>query len=121
MRLSRTRKLFVGLKLDGEMRRHLEAGPTPGRPIFKPGDPAYLDVVGHADTTYIGRILDPGFSIEHFDDLERNIRSIIRLRFPEHRPTGSLYLFALDDEADDLVATASSEAKVVVAGDRSRF
>jgi hypothetical protein len=99
MRLSDKRKLFVGLKLDSEMRRTLEAGPTPGRPIFKPGDPAYLDVVGNGETTYIGRVLDPGFSIEHFDDLERNIRSIVRLRFPEHRPAGSLYLFALDDEA----------------------
>jgi hypothetical protein len=101
MRLSEKRKLFVGLKLDGEMKRQLESGPTQGRPIFKPGDPAYLDVVGDGETTYIGRILAPGFSIEHFDDLERNIRSIVRLRFPDHRTSGSLYLFALDDEADE--------------------
>jgi hypothetical protein len=99
MKLSGTRKLFVGLKVDGEMRRALELAPAPGRPIFKPGDPAHLDVLASGEQNYIGRILEPGFSVEHFDDLERNIRSIVRLRFPESKPSGSLYLFALDDDA----------------------
>jgi len=101
MKLSETKKLFVGLRVDGEMRRALDAGPTPGRPLFKPGDPAHLDVFARGEQNYIGRVLEPGFSVDHFDDLQRNIRSILRLRFPDQKTAGSLFLFALEDGADE--------------------
>lgn len=107
MRLSAERKLFLGLRLDAAMKRQLEGGKVPGRPIFQPGDPAHLEVLEHADESYIGRVLEPGFAIDQLDDLKRNIRSIIGITFPDHKPSSSLRIFAIEEgEAESDLAAA---------------
>ncbi|MEA2625449.1 MAG: hypothetical protein QOD06_1494 [Candidatus Binatota bacterium] len=93
-------KLFIGLKLDPGMRRRLEEGPAPGRPTFKAGDPAHLETVESNGDVYLGRVLDRGVPADQIGDLERNIRSIVRLTFPDERPTGTIVLLPLE-EADE--------------------
>ncbi|MGH7818929.1 MAG: hypothetical protein ACREQ9_04075 [Candidatus Binatia bacterium] len=101
MKLSSERKLFLGLKVDAGMKRQIDEGHARGRPIFKPGDPAHLELLQEGTELYIGRLIDPGFSIDQIEDLKRNIRSIIGISFPDHKMSGvSLRLFAVDaDEA----------------------
>jgi hypothetical protein len=99
MKLSSDRKLFLGLKLDAGMKRQVEERKTAGRPVFKAGDPAYLEILEDRGDLYIGRVLDPGFAIDDLDDMKRNIRSIIGLTFPDHKPgSSSMRLFAVDSE-----------------------
>jgi hypothetical protein len=107
MKLSAERKIFLGLKLDAGMRRQVEERKTAGRPVFKPGDPAHLEILGHGGDLYIGRLLDPGFAIDELDDMKRNIRSIVGLTFPEHKPSASsLRLFAVDASELETFAAA---------------
>jgi hypothetical protein len=105
-KVSSERKLFLGLKLDNTMRRHLENGNAVGRPIFKPGDPACLDLVEEKGELYVGRVIDAGFAVEDLDDLKRNIRSIVAITFAQHRPSSPLRLFSIEDAAVSRLAAA---------------
>jgi hypothetical protein len=102
------RKLFLGVKVDAAMKRQLDDGKAPGRPIFKAGDPAHLELLEHDGEFYLGRVLEAGFAIDQLEDLKRNIRSIVTLTFPDHKLSGSLRLFAVDeDQAAASLAAAS--------------
>jgi hypothetical protein len=98
MRVDPERKLFVALKLDGDMRRQHAEGKLSSRPAFKPGDPAFLDLVEIRGDLYIGRVLDGGLGLDQISDLERNIKSIISMTFSVPRLSATLRIFAMDSE-----------------------
>ena len=107
MKISNAQKLFVGLKINASMKRQIEDGAAKGRPIFKAGDPAHLNVLQSGEDVYIGRILDGGFPLDQLDDLRRNIRSIIGITSPESRgSSASIRVFAVDDESAATLAAA---------------
>ena len=89
MKLSAERKLFLGLRLDAAMKRQLDEGKIPGRPIYKAGDPAHLEVMEQQGEFYVGRIIEAGFAIDQLEDLKRNIRSIVSITFTDHKPSTS--------------------------------
>lgn len=108
MRIDPERKLFVALKLDGDMRRQYADGKLSSRPAFKPGDPAFLDLLDIRGDLYIGRVLDGGLGLDQMSDLERNIRSIITTTFSVPRLSASLRIFAIErDEVIGGLAAAS--------------
>lgn len=98
MKVDPERKLFVALKLDGEMRRQHAEGKLSSRPAFKPGDPAYLDLVEIRGDLYIGRVLEGGLGLDQIADLERNIKSIISTTFSVPRLSAPLRIFAIERE-----------------------
>lgn len=108
MRIDPERKLFLALKLDGDMRRQHADGKLSTRPAFKPGDPAFLDLIDIRGDLYIGRVLDGGLGLDQLADLDRNIRSIISTTFSVQRISAPLRIFAIDpDEAVGGLAAAS--------------
>lgn len=108
MKVDTERKLFVGLKLDGEMRRLHSEGRVAQRPAFKAGDPAHLDLLDVRGDLYIGRVLDGGLALDEMADLQRNIKSIVAVTFATGKPSGALRIFALDrDELASGFAAAS--------------
>ena len=105
MKLSSATKLFMGLRVDAAMKRQIDEGNTRGKPVFKAGDPAHLEIIREGEDLYIGRIVDAGLSVDDIGDLQRNIRSILSLTFPEQkRSAASLRIFAVDQE-EALAAT----------------
>jgi hypothetical protein len=108
MKVDPERKLFVGLKLDAEMRRLHSEGRVAQRPAFKPGDPAHLELLEVRGDLFMGRVLDGGLALDELGDLERNIRSIVAATFSTGKPGGSVRLFAVDrDELASGFAAAS--------------
>lgn len=108
MRVDPERKIFVGLKLDTEMRRQYTEGKVAQRPAFKVGDPAYLDLLEVRGDLYMGRVLDGGLALDELGDLERNIKSIVAVTFSATRPGGPLRLFPIErDGAAAGLAAAS--------------
>jgi hypothetical protein len=108
MKIDPERKLFVGFKLDSEMRRQHSDGRVAQRPAFKPGDPAHLDLLDVRGDLYMGRILDGGLALDELADLERNIKSIIATTFSLPKASGQLRIFAIDrDEIASGFAAAS--------------
>ena len=102
MRIDTDQKLFLGLKLDSEMRRQYSEGKLAHRPAFKTGDPARLELVEVKGDLFIGRILDPGLGLDEVGDLERNIKSIVTVTFSVPKPAGPLRIFPV--ERDDVNA-----------------
>jgi hypothetical protein len=102
MRVDPDRKLFLGLKLDAEMRRQHADGKLAHRPAFKSGDPAHLTLLEIAGDLYMGRILEGGLGVDQIGDLDRNIKSIVSVTFSVPKLGGPLRLFAL--ERDDVAA-----------------
>jgi len=96
MKVDPERKLFVGFKLDADMRRQHGEGKVSQRPAFKPGDPAHLDLIDVRGDLYMGRILDGGLALDDLGDLERNIKSIIAMTFSIPRASGALRIFAIE-------------------------
>ncbi len=99
MRVDLERKIFLGLKLDAEMRRQYAEGKVVHRPAFQVGDPAHLELLEVRDDLYIGRVLDGGLGIDELGDLARNIKSIVTVTFSASRAPGSLRLFPIDRDA----------------------
>jgi len=95
MRVDTEQKLFVGLKLDSEMRRLHADGKVANRPAFKPGDPARLEVFDIKGDLFMGRVVDGSLACDELGDLERNIRSIVAVTFSVPKPSGSLRIFAI--------------------------
>ena len=102
MKVDPEKKLFVGLKLDAEMKRQHSEGRVAQRPAFKIGDPAHLDLIDVRGDLYMGRVLDGGLGLDEVADLERNIKSIIAMTFSLPRASGQLKIFAI--ERDDLAS-----------------
>jgi hypothetical protein len=110
MRIDTDQKLFLGLKLDSEMRRQYAEGKLVHRPAFKVGDPARLELLELKGDLFIGRILDPGVALDEVGDLERNIKSIVAVTFAVSKPTGPLRIFPVDrnESGAGLAAAANS-------------
>jgi len=108
MRVDSEQKLFLGLKLDPEMRRQHAEGKLTHRPAFKAGDPARLDLVEVKGDLFIGRILGGGLPLDELSDLERNIKSIVAVTFSVTRPGGALRIFAVD--RDEMTAGLAAAA-----------
>ena len=98
MRVDTEQKLFLGLKLDPEMRRQYAEGKLTHRPAFKAGDPARLDLFEVKGDLFIGRVLDGGLAVEEMADLERNIRSIVTVTFSLPKKPATLRVFAIERE-----------------------
>lgn len=98
MRVDTEQKLFLGLKLDQEMRRQYGEGKLAHRPAFKAGDPAHLDLFEVKEDLFIGRIVDGGLALDEMADLERNIRSIVVVTFSLQKASGALRVFAIERE-----------------------
>jgi len=107
MRVDTEQKLFMGLKLDSEMRRIYGEGKVTHRPAFKPGDPARLELVEVKGDLFIGRALDGGLALDEIADLERNIRSIVAVTFSLPKTSGAVRVFAIErDELSSGLAAA---------------
>jgi hypothetical protein len=102
MRIDPERKLFLGLKLDAEMRRQHAEGKLIHRPAFKSGDPAHLELLEIRGDLYIGRILEGGLGVDEIADLVRNIKSIVSVTFSVPKLSTQLRIFAI--ERDELAA-----------------
>src|SRR5690242_10547969 len=60
MRVDTAQKLFLGFKLDTDMRRQYADGKLAHRPAFKNGDPARLDILDVKGDLFIGRVVEGG-------------------------------------------------------------
>jgi hypothetical protein len=74
MRVDTEQKLFVGLKLDSEMRRLHADGKVANRPAFKPGDPARLDLFDIKGDLFMGRVVDGSLACDESRSPSRSRR-----------------------------------------------
>ena len=88
MKLSNKLPLFVGYKMDGQLRRHLENLTGSERKYFD-GDGLFLTILRLGDDGYIGKVVTDRITTDSIDDIRRNVLSILQrlnpeARFPKH-------------------------------------
>jgi hypothetical protein len=81
--------LFVGFKLDGQLRRQLESISGTDRRYVSTDDSTFLRICRLGEDDYIGKVVHDRLTTDRVNDVRRNVLSILRRlcpesRFPEH-------------------------------------
>ena len=101
MDLTEAQPLFVGCKLDGSMRRQLEAITGPDRKYVSSDDSTYLRICKLGEHDYVGKVLHERLSTDRVDDVRRNVLSILQRLLPETRLQPQLDILVCLPEAID--------------------
>jgi len=83
--LSKRHPLFIGFKLDGSLRRQLEALSGPDRKYVSGQDATFLSLCRRGEDVYVGKVIEDGLTTGRVDDVQRNVLSIMRRLCPETR------------------------------------
>jgi hypothetical protein len=83
------RPIFIGFKLDGQLRRQLDAISGADRRYISSEDSTFLRICRLGEDDYVGKVVQDRLTTDRVDDVRRNVLSILRRlcpdsRFPEH-------------------------------------
>jgi len=70
--------IFVGFKVDGTLRRHIESLGSTERQYISGDDSTFLRLCRVGEDLYIGKLIHDGLTTDRMDDICRNVQSIIR-------------------------------------------
>ena len=99
MKLIKTERIFIGLKVDSKLRESLHFCPPGGRKYFEDASDDFLKVCIHENEKWLGKVVKGGLGVNDVSNLERNVISILRRIAPSVRNTSaSLKIFAVSDE-----------------------
>ena len=95
MRLDPNGQLFLGFKIDSKLREAM-AQATPGDRKFYE-DAQYLRVLPLGEERWIGKVIEGGIAPGEFEDLQRNIISLMTRIAPQGRHSVSaMRIFTVD-------------------------
>ncbi len=97
MRIERSRKLFVGVRIDNKLRDALEHCPSRDRGYFDGTDARYLHVIRAVEDSFVGKMVDGGVPANAMEDLKRNVLSILARISSGRRSEDDVKVFALDE------------------------
>jgi hypothetical protein len=101
VKLNGQQPIFVGLKLDGQLRRLLEGLSGADRRYVSRENSTFLRICKLGDVEYVGKVIPDGLSTDRINDVRRNVISILQrlcpdTRFPEH-----LQIYPCDTREDN--------------------
>jgi len=85
MKLRDRQPIFVGTKMDGQVRRRLESITGPDKKYFSHDDTMFLTICRLGDDEYVGKVIAERLTTERVDDIRRNVLSILQRLCPETR------------------------------------
>jgi hypothetical protein len=92
--------IFVGMKLDGGLRRQLEGLTGPNRQYVSDDASSFLRLCRVGDEIYVGKLVYERLDSQRVDDIRRNVLSILARLCPDVRlPTHFEILAAARDES----------------------
>jgi hypothetical protein len=92
--LSETYPIFVGIKLDGSLRRRIEGLTGPDKQYISDVDSTFLRLCRLGDDDYVGKVIEERMTTDRVDDVRRNVLSILQRLFPDHRLPQHLEILA---------------------------
>lgn len=89
MNLSERQPIFIGYKMDGQLRRRLESLTGPEQAYVSEEDGAFLRICRLGEDSYVGKVVTERMTTDRVDDVRRNVLSILQrlapdTRFPMH-------------------------------------
>ena len=85
MRLLENQAIFVGTKVDSQLRRRLESITGPDTKYFSRDDTTFLTICKLGDDEYVGKVILERLTTQRVDDIRRNVLSILQRLSPETR------------------------------------
>ena len=85
MKLRDRQPLFVGTKMDSQVRRRLESITGTDKKYFSRDDTTFLTICRLGEDEYVGKVIDERLTTERVDDIRRNVLSILQRLCPETR------------------------------------
>ena len=100
MNLSDRQPIFVGLKLDGQMKRRLASLTGADRRYVSSDDPTFLLTCRLGEDEYVGKLVSDRLTTDRIDDVRRNVLSILQRVCPDMRFPAQLEILAAEAMAD---------------------
>ena len=100
MNLSDRHPIFVGLKLDSQMKRLLASLTGTERRYVSSDDPTFLLLCRLGDAEYVGKLIPERMTTDRIDDVRRNVLSILQRLFPDTRFPAQLDIIAAESTAE---------------------
>ena len=85
MKLRDTQPVFVGMKMDGQLRRRIESITGTEKKYISHDSTAFLTICRLGEDTYIGKVIEERLTTDRVDDIRRNVLSILQRLSPETR------------------------------------
>ena len=85
--------IFIGLKVDGPLRRSLESVSGPDRKYVSSEDTTFLTLCKLGEDQYVGKVVVEALGTDRVDDVRRNVLSILQRLCPDVRISGSVEIF----------------------------
>ena len=96
MNLDDRSPIFVGFKLDGQLRRQLEAISGADRRYVSTEDSTFLRICKLGESEYVGKVISDRLTTDRVNDVRRNVLSILRRLCPETRLPEHMEILACD-------------------------
>jgi hypothetical protein len=100
VKLRENQALFIGTKMDGPMRRRLDAITGTEKKYVSREETTFLTICRLGEDEYVGKVVDDQLTTERVDDIRRNVLSILQRLCPETRFPAALDIFACERWAD---------------------
>lgn len=96
MRLNDRSPIFVGCKMDSQLRRQLASVTGPDRRYVSADDPSFLMICRLGEDEYVGKLIEDRLTTDRVDDVRRNVLSILHRLAPDIRVPNHLEIFATE-------------------------
>ena len=96
MKLSERRHLFIGTKMDGQIRRRLESITGSEKKYFSREETTFLTICRLGEDEYVGKVIEERITTDRVDDIRRNVLSILQRLCPETRFPAALDIVPCD-------------------------
>jgi hypothetical protein len=100
LKLHDRQPLFIGTKMDGQVRRRLESITGPDKKYFSRDETTFLTICRLGEDEYVGKVVDERFTTDRVDDIRRNVLSILQRLCPDTRFPATLEIFPCDPAGD---------------------
>ena len=96
MNLNDRQPLFVGIKMDSQVRRRLESITGADKKYVSQDDTTFLTICRVGEDQYVGKVIQERLTTERVDDMRRNVLSILQRLCPDTRFPAVLEILACD-------------------------
>jgi len=85
LKLRDTQPVFVGMKMDSQLRRRIESITGTEKKYFSEESTAFLTICRLGEDSYIGKVIEERLTTDRVDDIRRNVLSILQRLSPDTR------------------------------------
>ena len=99
LNLADRQAIFVGMKLDGQLRRRIATLVGSDRKYVSSEDPTFLMLCKLGEDEYVGKLIAERLTTDRVEDVRRNVLSILQRILPDTRLPAHLEILAVVEPA----------------------